>query len=115
MAKSRTAAPVKRNRKARPPEPANDSDNDLRTGSLAPVDVVNRTLEEGIGAEVRRLRKSLDLTVAELGTAAGISAGMLSKIENGSISPSLATLDRSEEHTSELQSLRHLVCRLLLE
>src|SRR5205814_4703075 len=25
------------------------------------------------------------------------------------------TLTRSEEHTSELQSLRHLVCRLLLE
>src|ERR1039458_6569242 len=25
------------------------------------------------------------------------------------------TPDRSEEHTSELQSLRHLVCRLLLE
>src|SRR5437899_8715477 len=25
------------------------------------------------------------------------------------------TLVRSEEHTSELQSLRHLVCRLLLE
>src|ERR1035441_7601809 len=27
----------------------------------------------------------------------------------------LSTFDRSEEHTSELQSLRHLVCRLLLE
>src|ERR1035438_6153365 len=27
----------------------------------------------------------------------------------------LRTEDRSEEHTSELQSLRHLVCRLLLE
>src|SRR5262245_9064432 len=27
----------------------------------------------------------------------------------------LDVLDRSEEHTSELQSLRHLVCRLLLE
>src|SRR5438045_8278059 len=26
-----------------------------------------------------------------------------------------AARDRSEEHTSELQSLRHLVCRLLLE
>src|SRR5258705_4785048 len=25
------------------------------------------------------------------------------------------TVNRSEEHTSELQSLRHLVCRLLLE
>src|ERR1035438_2529913 len=28
---------------------------------------------------------------------------------------SCARWDRSEEHTSELQSLRHLVCRLLLE
>src|SRR5947199_3684000 len=27
----------------------------------------------------------------------------------------LETRHRSEEHTSELQSLRHLVCRLLLE
>src|ERR1035438_8864001 len=27
----------------------------------------------------------------------------------------LLSEDRSEEHTSELQSLRHLVCRLLLE
>src|ERR1035441_10756508 len=27
----------------------------------------------------------------------------------------LASFIRSEEHTSELQSLRHLVCRLLLE
>src|SRR5258705_7694311 len=27
----------------------------------------------------------------------------------------LQTTQRSEEHTSELQSLRHLVCRLLLE
>src|SRR5258705_7028337 len=29
--------------------------------------------------------------------------------------PSHVALLRSEEHTSELQSLRHLVCRLLLE
>src|ERR1039458_2807422 len=28
--------------------------------------------------------------------------------------PWTITVDRSEEHTSELQSLRHLVCRLLL-
>src|SRR5205814_7519740 len=28
---------------------------------------------------------------------------------------SVSKLKRSEEHTSELQSLRHLVCRLLLE
>src|ERR1035438_10641900 len=30
-------------------------------------------------------------------------------------SPTLPFGPRSEEHTSELQSLRHLVCRLLLE
>src|SRR5438045_5255760 len=29
--------------------------------------------------------------------------------------PQSENLPRSEEHTSELQSLRHLVCRLLLE
>src|SRR5262245_62391966 len=29
--------------------------------------------------------------------------------------PSTISSSRSEEHTSELQSLRHLVCRLLLE
>src|SRR5437899_8802175 len=31
------------------------------------------------------------------------------------VSSSGWTYERSEEHTSELQSLRHLVCRLLLE
>jgi len=68
------------------------SANDLRTGSRAPNEVA-RSLESEIGTEVRKLRKELDLTVAELGTAANISTGMLSKIENGSISPSLATLE----------------------
>lgn len=68
------------------------SGTDLRTGSHAPSEVT-RSLESEIGAEVRKLRKELDLTVAELSAAAGISTGMLSKIENGSISPSLATLD----------------------
>jgi transcriptional regulator with XRE-family HTH domain len=83
----RRAGITKANPKRRRP-----ADNDLRTGSLAPTELPHRTLEEEIGTEVRRLRKSLDLTVAELGAAAGISAGMLSKIENGAISPSLATL-----------------------
>ena len=66
--------------------------NDLRTGSRAPNEVV-RSLESEIGTEVRKLRKELDLTVAELGAGANISTGMLSKIENGSISPSLGTLN----------------------
>jgi transcriptional regulator with XRE-family HTH domain len=70
-----------------------DTDTDFRTGSAAPSELSARPLEASIGFEVRRLRKSIDLTVAELGAAAGISAGMLSKIENGSISASLGTLD----------------------
>ena len=90
MAKPKIA---KKNRKpARRVAATNDNDS-LRTGSLAPAWLPRRSLEAEIGTEVRKLRKSLDLTVAELGVAAGISSGMLSKIENGAISPSLATLD----------------------
>src|ERR1039458_4465290 len=37
---------------------------------------------------------------------------VVSPARAGTASPEL---ERSEEHTSELQSLRHLVCRLLLE
>src|SRR5438045_6086649 len=36
-------------------------------------------------------------------------------IATSSASRASSSKDRSEEHTSELQSLRHLVCRLLLE
>ena len=64
---------------------------DYTTGSGAPA-VANRTLEQALGAQIRNLRRQLDLTVAHLATAAGISTGMLSKIENGQISPSLSTI-----------------------
>jgi transcriptional regulator with XRE-family HTH domain len=67
-------------------------DEDLRTGSQAPADRRVRSVEEEIGAQIRRSRKSLDLTVAQLGVMAGISGGMVSKIENGAISASLSTL-----------------------
>ncbi|MEQ8335255.1 helix-turn-helix domain-containing protein [Nisaea sp.] len=49
-------------------------------------------LEQAIGREVREFRKALGITVADLATATGLSIGMLSKIENGAISPSLTTL-----------------------
>lgn len=49
-------------------------------------------LEVAIGREVRAFRRQQDMTVMELAKAADLSAGMLSKIENGGISPSLATL-----------------------
>ena len=49
-------------------------------------------LELSIGREVREFRKKINMTVAELAKLAGLSAGMLSKIENGMTSPSLDTL-----------------------
>jgi len=49
-------------------------------------------LEVAIGREVREFRKKLDMTVADLAKLADLSAGMLSKIENGMTSPSLDTL-----------------------
>jgi transcriptional regulator with XRE-family HTH domain len=69
------------------PDPQAD---ELRTGSGAPG--VGRTLEQALGQRVRAIRRDLDLTVSDLAGAASISVGMLSKIENGLISPSLATL-----------------------
>jgi transcriptional regulator with XRE-family HTH domain len=64
---------------------------DLATGSTAPG-VAERSLEKALGNQIRILRRQHDLSVADLASAAGISNGMLSKIENGGISPSLSTL-----------------------
>src|SRR3989442_739890 len=53
----------------------------------------------------------------------GLSVGSPAEAERGrawpadywSVGPCFATANRSEEHTSELQSRPHLVCRLLLD
>ncbi|MBI1385025.1 MAG: helix-turn-helix domain-containing protein [Rhizobiales bacterium] len=52
----------------------------------------DNALEVAVGAEVRATRQALGVTLADLAKAAGISVGMLSKIENGQASPSLSTL-----------------------
>lgn len=52
-----------------------------------------KALEIAIGRQVRTFRKRLNLTVANVARQAQLSSGMLSKIENGLTSPSLATLN----------------------
>ncbi len=52
-----------------------------------------RPLERMVGAQVRALRTALGMKLSDLAAAAGVSAGMLSKVENGQTSPSLATLN----------------------
>lgn len=69
-----------------------DAPDELKTGSGAPA-LEARSLERALGGQVRRLRRQIDLSVSDLAAAAGISTGMLSKIENGQISPSLSTLN----------------------
>ena len=49
-------------------------------------------LEVAIGGEVKQFRRQQGMTVAELAKSAGVSTGMLSKIENGITSPSLSSL-----------------------
>ncbi|KIZ47675.1 XRE family transcriptional regulator, partial [Rhodopseudomonas palustris] len=71
-------------------EPAR-STGDFHTGSNAPQDS-ERSLERALGAKIRMIRRERDQSVSDLSSAAKISAGMLSKIENGQISPSLSTL-----------------------
>ncbi|MCW2724263.1 MAG: helix-turn-helix domain protein [Frankiales bacterium] len=53
-----------------------------------------RRLERAIANEVRRLRLSSRLTLADLAVRTGVSKAMLSKIENASISCSLTTVAR---------------------
>lgn len=65
--------------------------DEYRTGSGAPTGEY-RSLERALGGQIRLLRRKHDLSVSDLATAAGISLGMMSKIENGQISPSLTTL-----------------------
>jgi transcriptional regulator with XRE-family HTH domain len=67
------------------------SEDTYATGSNAPT-TGELNLEVSIGRRVRLLRQRLQLTATDLAAQAGLSPGMLSKIENGGTSPSLSTL-----------------------
>ncbi|MBU3735853.1 MAG: helix-turn-helix transcriptional regulator [Methylobacterium sp.] len=53
-----------------------------------------KPLESYLGASVRDLRVQLGLTIADVAERAGISRGMLSKIENAQTATSLDTLEQ---------------------
>src|SRR5205814_8624737 len=57
------------------------------------------------------------LSVANTSGAAATALAIANPLDSHTtlVGGSLNSTPRSEEHTSELQSLRHLVCRLLLE
>ncbi|MEM9714915.1 MAG: XRE family transcriptional regulator [Pseudomonadota bacterium] len=51
-----------------------------------------KELEVAIGRQVRGFRRTKNMTIPQLAGEMGISDGMLSKIENGQVSPSLSML-----------------------
>ena len=66
--------------------------NQSEPGDPAHLQAAEYALEKAIGRQVKRYRKQMGLTINDMGNRTGLSAGMLSKIENGNTSPSLATL-----------------------
>ncbi len=68
-----------------------------RTGKPRERDVAKvdeRSLDAFLGRAIHELRRHDHLTIAEVAQQAGISRGMLSKIENGQVSCSLDTLNK---------------------
>src|SRR5262245_62866527 len=87
----------------------------LPRSTLFPYTTLFRSLEE---AKVRTQIETAEDMVLELGPGVPIMAEKptpRASRKKRPIERRAARSTRSEEHTSELQSLRHLVCRLLLE
>lgn len=67
---------------------------DQGEGEVAPADMDQQAqeLSRSLGWEIRNLRLSVGMSAKLLATKAGISNGMVSKLESGQTTPSLATL-----------------------
>src|SRR2546425_8933134 len=76
-----------------------------------------RTGKPVLSLIVERLPVTLELTALSVAFALllGIPAGIVSATRRDQAVDNVTRVGRSEEHTSELQSLAYLVCRLLLE
>lgn len=72
------------------------SDYNSETGPAfinpATEDAGEKQLEMAVGSQIRTFRKQLKMTAGEVAKQAGLSQGMLSKIERGVTAPSLGAL-----------------------
>src|SRR2546422_2818723 len=83
-------------------------------GKAAGVHVIDNSGMPGVGARVRiRGNGSINANSEPLYVIDGLPAEQGSNSTDPKSNPLMSV--RSEEHTSELQSRLHLVCRLLLE
>src|SRR5436853_6023659 len=84
--------------------------------TLFPYTTLFRSLIAGNVATYEGARDLIDLGVDAVKVGIGPGSICTTRVIAGAGVPQIsAIMERSEEHTSELQSLRHLVCRLLLE
>lgn len=79
-----------RKKKARSADPTRTEN--ARKGLTKHVNETSNRLEKALGQVVRDFRKQAGIGISELAQRAGLSSGMVSKIENGAISPSLASI-----------------------
>jgi transcriptional regulator with XRE-family HTH domain len=71
-----------------------DLSPDFSSQDLSSQRLEHHGLEHYLGNTIRELRQQHGLTIAEIADRAGISRGMLSKIENAQTSTSLETLEK---------------------
>lgn len=64
-----------------------------RTGKTSATRASGATVNSAIGRTIRELRDMQGITARDLAARASISAAMVSRIESGQVSPSLATLE----------------------
>src|SRR5262245_62715443 len=85
--------------------------------ALVPYTTLFRSERRGVRGERQEARvQALKLRGApRVGEHVAGLVHRLIPLEQAAVDAALDDHVRSEEHTSELQSLRHLVCRLLLE
>jgi transcriptional regulator with XRE-family HTH domain len=89
--------PLTEKAKHRPPKKAKRGSESVRAPEAAESvhgakPSASQTIEAAIGNQIRTLRKKYGITVKEMASQSKISISMLSKLENGGTSPSLATL-----------------------
>src|SRR5262245_64219056 len=78
----------------------------------ATTEIYTLSLHDALPISAKIGRTLLSKNSVSAGVSFGSAAAVAATVARRRIS---GVVERSEEHTSELQSLRHLVCRLLLE
>ena len=85
------------------------------SGVAIEVEDANEVADISNRISIIEISKDMPQSTFELDLVFGTASSIIDCFEIARSSSRISSLNRSEEHTSELQSLVNLVCRLLLE